>query len=139
MKRFQFSLERVLKYRKSQAEIEQAKLTVLETELASIRAELASLGEAFQKEVRAVAPNPVARAELGRFRMVVETQTLRLNQRIAEKQAELLSQRARFVKANQAAEVLVKVKDKQKKSWDQELLKELDALAMDSFLARWKN
>ena len=139
MKRFQFSLERVLTYRRSQADIEQSKLAALETELTAIREELAKLNAAFQQEVRTVLPNPIDRAELGRYRMVVETQTIRLNQRIAEKQAQVLKQRELYVKANQAAEVLTKVKEKQKKNWEQELQKELDSLAMDSYLARWKN
>lgn len=139
MKRFQFSLERVLTYRRSQADIEQAKLAALETELTAIREELVKLNAAFQQEVRTVLPNPIDRAELGRYRMVVESQTIRLNQRIAEKQTQVLKQRELYVKANQAAEVLTKVKDKQKKNWEQELQKELDSLAMDSYLARWKN
>ena len=139
MKRFQFGLERVLVYRRSQADLEQAKLVALETELAKIRQELADLNAAFLNEVRNVKANPVDRAELGRYRMVVETQTIRLNQRIAEKQAELAKQKERYVKANQAAEVLSKVKEKQHKRWQQDLQKELDSLAMDSYLARWKN
>jgi flagellar biosynthesis chaperone FliJ len=139
MKRFHFSLERVLTYRRSQADIEKAKLAALESQLTAIREELATLNEAFQREVRIVAAHPTDRAELGRYRMVVETQTLRLNQRIAEKQTQILNQRALYMKANQASEVLTKVKDKQRKTWDQQLQKELDSLAMDSYLARWKN
>lgn len=139
MKRFNFSLERVLTYRRSQADVEKARLVALEAELSKIREELNHLHEAFLNEVRRVQPNPIERAELGRFRMVVETQTIRIQQRILEKQGEIANQKALYVKANQAAEVLTKVKDKQKKTWDQELQKELDSLAMDSFLSRWKN
>ncbi len=139
MKRFHFSLERVLSYRRSQADLEKAKLAALESELSIIREELATLVESFQNELRNVLPNPVDRAELGRYRMVVETQAMRIERRIAEKQAQLLRQKELFVKANQAAEVLTKVKDKQKKTWENELQKELDSLAMDSYLSRWKN
>lgn len=139
MKRFNFSLERVLIYRRSQADVEKARLVALESELGQIREELNNLHETFLNEVRRVQPNPIERAELGRFRMVVESQTIRIQQRIIEKQSEIANQKALYVKANQAAEVLTKVKDKQKKTWDQELQKELDSLAMDSFLSRWKN
>ncbi len=139
MKRFNFSLERVLTYRRSQADIEKAKLVALEFEMSRIREELSALHEAFLDEVRRVQPNPTERAELGRFRMIVETQTIRIQQRINEKQSQIDSQKQVYVKANQAAEVLTKVKDKQRKTWDQELQKELDSLAMDSFLSRWKN
>jgi hypothetical protein len=89
--------------------------------------------------VRRVQPDPVERAELGRFRMVVESQTIRISQRIGEKQKQIAFQKDLYIKANQAVEVLTKVKEKQKKTWDQELQKELDSLAMDSFLSRWRN
>ncbi len=139
MKRFTFSLERVLQFRRTQADIEKARLVAAEAELQVARGELEALSEAFREEVRQVEATPEARAELGRYRMVVETQTIRLNQRIGEKQAKVERQRAVYVKANQAAEVLDKVKIKQRKTWELHLQKELDALAMDSYLARWKN
>ncbi len=139
MKRFNFSLERVLVYRRSQADLEKAKLAAMEAELSKIREELATLHDTFLNEVRRVQPDPIERAELGRFRMVVESQTIRIQQRIFEKQKQIDIQKDLYVKANQAAEVLTKVKEKQKKTWDQELQKELDSLAMDSFLSRWKN
>lgn len=139
MKRFNFSLERVLTFRRSQADMEKAKLAALEAELAKIREELKKLHDCFLNEVRRVQPDPVERAELGRFRMVVESQTIRISQRIGEKQKQIAFQKDLYIKANQAVEVLTKVKEKQKKTWDQELQKELDSLAMDSFLSRWRN
>ncbi len=139
MKRFNFTLERVLTYRRSEADVEKAKLVALESELSKIHEELKTLHETFLDEVRRVQPDPAERAELGRFRMIVESQTIRIQQRINEKQSQIDNQKQLYVKANQAAEVLIKVKDKQKKSWDQDFQKELDSLAMDSFLSRWKN
>jgi len=139
MKRFHFRLERVLTFRRGQADIEKAKLVALEAELSKLREDLMRLNDAFLVEVRNVKPNPVDRAELGRYRMVVETQALRIHQRIQEMQSQVSMQKGIYVKANQAAEVLTKVKDKQKKTWEQDLQKEIDSLAMDSYLARWKN
>jgi len=138
MKRFQFSLERVLTYRRSQADLEQAKLVALEAEASKIRAQMTALNESFQAEVRSVRPHPTDRAELGRYRMVVEGQAIRFHQKLLEKLGQIQKQRELYVKANQSAEVLTKVKTKQKKTWDLELQKELDSLAMDSYLSRWK-
>ena len=138
MKRFAFPLERVLTYRRNQADLEQAKLVSLEGEIQKHREEFNGLQASFAEEVRNVRPNPVDRAELGRYRMVVETKSIRLEQRIREKQLQVERQKQVYIQANQAAEVLVKVRDKQKKSWEKELQKELDSLAMDSYLARWK-
>jgi flagellar export protein FliJ len=138
MKRFSFPLERVLVYRRSQADIEKAKLAALETQLSDLRTQQQKLQDDFRSEVAQVGANPQARAELGRYRMVVETQAMRLAKQFSELQAQVLAQRNQYIKANQAAEVLVKVKDKQKKTWEHEMQKELDSLAMDSYLSRWK-
>ena len=137
MKQFGFRLERVLAYRRAQAGAEKAKLSVIEAELLARRTALDEINADFAQEVRQVSPTPAARVELGRYRMLVETQRLTLASRIAEKQAEVERQRQRYVAANQAAEVLEKMKSKQRKDWDQQLVKELDSLAMDSYLSRW--
>ena len=138
MKRFLFPLHRVLVYRCSQADLEKAKLVALDAELSQLRHQLDTLNQSFQIELQIVLPNPQARAELGRYRMVVETQALQLNRQITEKQSRIAKQKELFVKANRAAEVLTKLKNKQKHTWDQDLQKELDSLAMDSYLSRWK-
>ncbi len=138
MKRFQFPLERVLRFRRTQAEVEQAKLTKLETEMSQLRQKRSEVVEAFRTEVQRVGADSRERLELGRYRMVVETQLLRLDQSIAEKAKQVAAQKNLYVKAKQAAEVLDKVKDKQYKNWEKDLQKELDALAMDSYLSRWK-
>ncbi len=137
MKNFAFRLERVLAYRRVQSGAEKVKLSVVEAELLARRTALDELNADFAQEVRQVASTPPARVELGRYRMLVETQRLTLASRIAEKQAEVERQRQRYVEANQAAEVLEKMKSKQRKDWDQQLIKELDSLAMDSYLSRW--
>ncbi|MFN8939127.1 MAG: hypothetical protein ACK5ZJ_05240 [Acidobacteriota bacterium] len=138
MKRFQFPLERVLRYRRSQADLEQAKLSRLEGELAKLRRQRQDLIEGFQAEVRQAGASSLRRLELGRYRMVVERQAQRLDQAIAEKSQQVAGQREVYRKVNQAAEVLQKVKGKQYLNWEKELAKELDALAMDSYLSRWK-
>ncbi len=138
MKRFLFPLHRVLLYRRTQADLEKARLVTLEAELSQLRHQLDTLNQSFQNELRIVLPNPQARTELGRYRMVVETQALQLNRQITGKQSEIAKQNELYVKANQAAEVLTKLKDRQKHNWDQDLQKELDSLAMDSYLSRWK-
>ncbi len=138
MKRFLFPLQRVLVYRRSQADFEKARLVTLEEELNQLRHQLDSLNQSFLAELRTVLPNPHARAELGRYRMVVETQAIQINQKMVDKQSQIAKQKEFYVKANQASEVLTKLKDKQKRNWDQDLQKELDSLAMDSYLSRWK-
>ena len=138
MKRFLFPLHRVLLYRRSRSDFEKARLIALEAELSLIRHQLDALNQSFQKELRSVLPTPRARAELGRYRMVIEIQSLQLNLKISEKQSQIVKQKELYVKANQAAEVLTRLKDKQKHNWDQQFQKELDNLAMDSYLSRWK-
>jgi len=138
MKRFQFSLERVLKYRRSQADLEQARLAALEAELTKIHEQIQSLANSFKHAVSTVAPHPADRAELGRYRMIIESQTAKLQHNLIAKQSQIDTQRAAYLKAKQAAEVLDKVKARQYDAWQRDLQKELDSLAMDSYLARWK-
>jgi flagellar export protein FliJ len=138
MKRFQFPLERVLRYRRTQADLVRAKLSRLEAELAKMRQDRRDVMEGFQAEVRQADASSSQRLELGRYRMVVEIQVQRLDQAIGAKAKEVAAQRELYVKANQAAEVLDKVKGKQYERWEQDLAKELDSLAMDSYLSRWK-
>ncbi len=138
MKRFQFSLERVLNFRRIQADAEQAKLALLEQELATLNREIVSLQDQFRQAVRIVSDQPADRAELGRYRMVVESETIKLQRRKRELEQQLHAQRHQYTKAKQAAEVLKRLKEKQYKSWEQGLQKELDDLAMDAYLARWR-
>ncbi|MFO0339833.1 MAG: hypothetical protein ACK52Z_13920, partial [Acidobacteriota bacterium] len=121
MKRFQFPLERVLRYRRSQADLEQAKLSRLEGELAKLRRQRQDLIEGFQAELRQAGASSLRRLELGRYRMVVERQAQRLDQAIAEKSQQVAGQREVYRKVNQAAEVLQKVKGKQYLNWEKEL------------------
>ena len=139
MKRFMFRLERVLAYRTAQLGVEKAKLSAVESELQARRQALEAVNADFAREVKDVFPTPPARTELGRYRMLVESERIVLGARIAEKQLEVDAQRQRYVLANQAAEVLDRVKSKQRKDWDLQLGKELDGLAMDSYLSRWKH
>ncbi len=138
MKRFAFRLERVLAYRTAQVGVEKAKLSAVEAELQARRQALEDVNADFAREVRDVFPTPPARTELGRYRLLVESERIAHDARIIEKQVEVDAQRQRYVLANQAAEVLNKVKSKQRKDWEQQLGKELDGLAMDSYLSRWK-
>ncbi|WP_031500657.1 hypothetical protein [Bryobacter aggregatus] len=138
MKRFAFRLERILSYRRAMADLEHARLQRIENEVASRRANLERLNVDFAMEVARASPDSPSRAELGRYRRFVEAERIRLRTRIAEKEVELRQQREIYNRANQGAEVLNKVKLKQKKIWESELQKELDSLAMDSYLSRWK-
>lgn len=99
MKRFQFSLERVLKYRRSQADLEQARLAALEAELSKIREQIQSLANNFKHAVSTVAPHPADRAELGRYRMIIESQTAKLQHNLIAKQSQIDTQRAAYLKA----------------------------------------
>lgn len=138
MKRFEFRLERVLAYRRAQAGVEKAKLSTAESELQTRSRALDDVNANFAHEVETVLATPPARAELGRYRRLVEAERSVLSARIAEKKIEVEVQRQSYLKANQASEVLERVKSKQRAEWERQLQKELDSLAMDSYLSRWK-
>jgi predicted nuclease with TOPRIM domain len=137
MKKFQFTLARVREYRRLQADLEQAKLRALEHKLRELTAELHQIDTRFQMEVDTVGDSPSERGALGHFRVHYRDQRMRLAYRIGEATKDVETQRGIYVAATQRAEVLSRIEQKQRKIWEADFQKELDSLAMDSFLAQW--
>lgn len=137
MKRFAFRLERVLDLRRMEADMEQNKLAALEVEMEKLRDRLRSLADAYQHQVSVVSTDPYERRQLNDYRLRFESTHRQVEADLAQGQRAAEVQRAQYIAARQKVEVLEKVKHKQKEDWEKQLQKELDDMAMDSFLARW--
>lgn len=138
MKKFTFRLERVLEYRKLQADIEEGKLARLRRESEALATRQAELDSAWKMAQAAASAQPEERVWLSAYRRDYEHRRAKLTLERTRKNQELAAQQAVWVAAKQRAEVLAKVKAKQYQEWERGFQKELDDLAMDSFLARWK-
>jgi flagellar export protein FliJ len=137
MKKFAFRLERVLDLRRLEADMEQNKLATLEAEMERLRDRLRSLADAYQHQVSVVSTDPYERTLLNGYRLHFESTHRQVEADLAQRQLAADLQRAKYIAARQKVEVLEKVKRNQKEDWERQLQKELDDMAMDSFLARW--
>jgi DNA repair ATPase RecN len=138
MKKFHFTLARVLQFRRMQADAEQAKLIALEQKAQALQREIQDLDTRFQMEVAAVGDSSPERNALGHFRIHYRDQRMRKAYHFSEAERAAAAQREIYVRANQRAQVLDRIRKKQYSQWEADFRKELDQLAMDSFLAQWK-
>lgn len=138
MKKFQYRLQKVLEYRKMQADVEEGKLAARRRELELLRGRRAEMEEAWLAVRGGVHADPMERAALSSYRQDYEVRRRKLEQDMHQKAQEVDAQLGVYVRAKQKSEVLEKVKLKQHDDWEKAFQKELDELAMDSFLSRWK-
>ena len=146
MKRFTFPLERVRHYRFLQLETEQGKLEQLlaklqtldqlENDLTRQRLEAEEAVRALTKAGAPVEPAQVCSMTdfRGYLKQVAATLALRraeLSRRVAVQRQELLEARRRY-------EVLDRFRGREKLRWKAAFDQELEQLAAENFLARWK-
>ena len=145
MKRFTFPLERVRLWRKSQIDIEYAKLQRLFDEMRILEASVASLHSTVEEarapiQIAAAAGNPLDAGELTRlddYQLFARHQVgvfARKKQQILER---ITAQRARLVEARRNFSLLDKLKERAQEKWQAEHDKELEDLASELFLAKW--
>ncbi len=137
MKRFEFRLARVLDLRRMEAEMEANNLARLEGEMEKLHDRLRELADAYQHQVSIVSTDPLERAALGQYRVDSESRKRAAETRIRAQEQAISAQRALYQVAKQRVEVLERVKKRQRGEWDRQFQKELDDMALDSYLARW--
>lgn len=120
-----------------EADLEKNKLAALELEMEKLRDRLRSLADAYQHQVSVVSTDPYERSQLTDYRLRFESTHRQVEADLAQRERAAETQRAQYLAARQKVEVLEKVKRKQREDWERQLQKELDDMAMDSFLSRW--
>lgn len=142
MNRFQFRLARVQDYRRHQLETAREALHTLLAELEALRASRERLREAYLAEEAAIARSPAAqprdREALAGYRRHIAREQARLDGRIAGCAARVEKQRALVMEARRRCRLLEKLHEKRKAEWDRAFAREIDSLAEESFLARWR-
>jgi flagellar export protein FliJ len=142
VKRFVFRLESVLRWRRSLFEQEQNRLRALVAERDAILLRLKELEELRQRAEQALLEAP---AVTGSELAALEAYRRRLNLERARKQQELTdceprieAQRQRVLEAQRRVRLLERLRERRFSEWEAELNRELEALAAESYLARWK-
>ena len=142
MKRFEFRLERVLDWRREQADVEEARLQPLFAERRHIQAERAQL-----ETERAAADSAVVAlrehsstdlAALDAYRRHVRAAREKLDRREGDCGARILEQRRQVLVARRRFHLLERLKERARKHWQSDFDRELETLASEAFLARWR-
>jgi flagellar export protein FliJ len=141
MKRFQFRLERVLEWRRRQAELEQSKLAQalgLAQRLETERLALAkSRREAQLGALQASATTAEDLWMLQDYLLQSDRQDRVLAERISQQARVVQNQRLRVVEAERSREALERLRQSRHDEWRRESNRELEAFAAEAFLARW--
>ncbi len=138
---FRFPLEKALEWRRGQLELERSKLRIeidaladldrqrAELEAAAVRAELTLRGGA--------AVTGADLAALGEFRAAVRRNKSELAPRRAAQVHKLAALDAALREARRRCRLLERLKERRLAEWRAGEEREMDALASESFLARW--
>lgn len=141
MKSFEFPLQRVLDWRKSQLDLTEATFRRAMEAVASVERMAAALQAAARSEASAVqASRPLMGGALGalngyqRFVLVKGKELERRREECGKRAAE--AERA-MLEARRRTRLLEKLKEKRQLEWQAAGSRELEELASDSYLAQW--
>jgi len=142
MKRFVFGLESVLRWRRSLFEQEQNRLRALVAERDAIGLRLRELEQLRQRAERALLEAPAVTggelAALESYRRRLSAERARRQEELAGCERRIQAQRERVVEARRRVRLLERLKERRYAEWEAEANRELEALAAESYLARWK-
>lgn len=141
MKKFAFPLDRVLDWRRTQAQLEESKLERLCAELGSIEARLLETqSEREQAGRRLIAKGSVTGAELlalDHFRKAAAAQCVRLAESAAAQRRVIEAQRKAVVEKRRGVKLLEQLHDRRLEAWHAELDREVDREAGELHLAKF--
>ena len=140
MKRFNFPLDRVRKWRQDQAEIEEMRLQQIYAEMRAIEADRKALVEEAGRSRRAVLAQHYMTAldlsSLEAFHEYAVEQLRRLDTKRREVETRIQEQQARVLEAHRSFQLLDGLRDRALVSWTAARDKEQEELAAELFLAK---
>jgi flagellar export protein FliJ len=140
MQRFHFRLKSVLGWRTLQLEIERSRLEALVAERRRAEEDLAQLSDeraAADKLLGSETVEGQALAALDAHRYSLERAAGRLRAARADCERRIAAQRATVLAAERQVRLLEKLKERRLAEWRLENDRELEALASETFLAKW--
>jgi len=142
VKRFVFRLESVLRWRRSLFGQEHNRLRALVAERDAILLRLKELEELRQRAEQALLEAPAVTgselAALEAYRRRLNLERARKQQELADCEPRIEAQRQRVLEAQRRVRLLERLRERRFSEWEAELNRELEALAAESYLARWK-
>ncbi|HEV2199718.1 MAG TPA: hypothetical protein VGR73_07845 [Bryobacteraceae bacterium] len=141
MKRFTFSLERVLGWRRIEARLEELRAEQLHAELRAIEASREDLRierETTAAEVRAAGSATGAElAALDNFRRHVDRERSRLERQRVECEKRSAAQNSVLTAKRRDVKILEHLRERRKAAWTAALDRETEQQAAETFLSRW--
>ena len=143
MKQFRFALESVLKYRQLQFDVQRARIEELYAALQSVEAQATQLQDEVSREGRTVklqgVVEPLELLALDAFSRSAEQQQSRFASRKTELLSSIDQERGKLLGTQRNRDLLDKLKDRQHTAWKAAEAAELEALAHEAFLSRWRS
>jgi len=141
MKRFQFPLERVRRWRAGQAALEELKLEQLREQQARLEEEKRSIQRERANSERDVLGRPVMEAtelqNLDAFRVHARDKIREFENRERQAAAQIEQQGQRVMEARRNAELLERLKQEAGAAWQRASDREQESLATELYLAQW--
>jgi flagellar export protein FliJ len=142
MRGFQFSLERVLSWRRTELRAEEARLGPLVAERARLEAAHVEIVRAHaHAQEDLLSSGPVSGAELealAHYRVRLEKQKIAVEQNARQCGERIAAQRARIVETQRRARLLEKLRGRRLEEWRSEGERETENFAGEAYLARWR-
>jgi hypothetical protein len=140
VKRFEFPLDRVRRWRAEQASLEELKLQQLRAEVARLVEQKRALEAEASESVRAVLAqafiDPLELTTLESYGLYLRRRILELENLRRQAEAKVLEQRLRFIEARRQFELLDRLHQKAWREWVAASNKEQEDLAAEMFLAQ---
>jgi hypothetical protein len=141
MKKFTFSLERVLAWRRSQARLEELKLERLRADRHALEARRKFLaGESSRTLSALLRASPVTGGDLealDRFRKSTAVQAARLDGLVRDLDGQIAAQTEAVSSRRRDVKLIDQLREKKLQTWRRAFLKEIDQQAEESHLARF--
>lgn len=140
MKKFHFTLAAALKLRENQLEAERTKLQQLFAEEQGSKAALESIAADRRSAAAFIQDSPSVTATdlraLSTFTMGADSRTAFLHEKMARQARAIQEQKARVMQAERKVRLLTKLREKKFDAWTQEINREIELAAQESWLSK---
>jgi flagellar export protein FliJ len=141
MAKFQFSLEKVLRWRSVELTAEEAKLKALVQEQLHLQTQLAEVSAERSKLISSLGSMPDLRGDdlrtLTACGLRLRRNAENLAQQLLRCGRDLAKQRRSYSQAKRRVRLLEELRDRRLREWKYEEAAQLEELASESFLANW--
>ena len=138
MKKFEFRLDSVLRWRDTQLQLERGKLNALLSDEAKLRDSLETLASERRSALQCLAKEQLFSLDLrslSSYLVGAEARATMLQEQIRKRSQSVAEQRDRVVHAERNVKLLLKLREKRQLEWKTGIEREIEANAEESWLA----